>query len=244
MTTATRSAEAQGGPNARAILKKECGTGRQRDVLSRWLLVTARCYAFGITFLLREGSARRALAPPVKSFRSISDERRSERRERAILAPFAAARSRVRLSCRLSRCGLRCSLPRTGRQRGHGDPIAAPTDLGLLPADQWDRLDSAVDRGLSFLSREQQPDGSFPTWADGQPGVTSLCIMAFLARGHQPGKGPYGPQIERAIDYVLEMQDQRVGASWPTDGSAARSFASRTAKIARLPAITTMELPA
>ena len=119
------------------------------------------------------------------------------------------------------------------------------TDLGLLPADQWDRLDSAVDRGLSFLSREQQPDGSFPTWADGQPGVTSLCIMAFLARGHQPGKGPYGPQIERAIDYVLEMQDQRVGATaWPTDGSAARSFASRTAKIARLPAITTMELPA
>jgi hypothetical protein len=36
--------------------------------------------------------------------------------------------------------------------------------------------------------------------------------MAFLARGHQPGKGPYGPQIERAIDYVLDLQDPYVGA--------------------------------
>ena len=97
-------------------------------------------------------------------------------------------------------------------QKGGATEARHAADLELLPVDQWARLDRAVDRGLTFLSREQQPDGSFPTSADGQPGVTSLCIMAFLARGHQPGKGPYGPQIERAIDFVLDMQDQRVGA--------------------------------
>ena len=36
--------------------------------------------------------------------------------------------------------------------------------------------------------------------------------MAFLARGHQPGKGPYGARIERAIDYVLDMQHPVVGS--------------------------------
>jgi len=30
--------------------------------------------------------------------------------------------------------------------------------------------------------------------------------MAFLSRGHVPGEGPYGPQLSRAIDYVLASQ--------------------------------------
>jgi hypothetical protein len=124
-----------------------------------------------------------------------------------------------------------------GQEPSEGaDRTLRRADQALLPAGQWEQLDRSVDRGLSFLSRAQQSDGSFPTMADGQPGVTSLCIMAFLARGHQPGKGPYGRQIERAIDYVLDMQDQRVGAimadRWVgdeviriTDGRRNRSFA-------------------
>jgi hypothetical protein len=91
---------------------------------------------------------------------------------------------------------------------------AAPKDsadrAGLSPA-QWKRLERAVDRGLEFLSKSQEADGSFPTMAEGQPGVTSLCIMAFLARGHQPGKGRYGAQLERAIDFVLSMQNPSSG---------------------------------
>jgi hypothetical protein len=96
--------------------------------------------------------------------------------------------------------------PTAGSARGH-----AP-DRALLSPEQWNRLDRAVDQGLLFLSRQQESDGSFPTDPEGQPGVTSLCVMAFLSRGHQPGKGPYGAQIERAIDYVLEMQEPHVGA--------------------------------
>ncbi len=89
---------------------------------------------------------------------------------------------------------------------------ARTTDRKLLSPEQWSRLDRAVDRGLAFISKGQQPNGSFLTALEGQPGVTSLCIMALLARGHQPGKGPYGAQIDRAIDYVLDMQH-------PIDGS-------------------------
>ena len=71
-------------------------------------------------------------------------------------------------------------------------PRAVAPDRSVLSTEQWRKLDRAIDRGLAFIASQQRPDGSFPTSAEGQPGVTSLCVMAFLARGHQPGKGPYG----------------------------------------------------
>jgi len=112
----------------------------------------------------------------------------------------------------------------TARAAGGSERTANRT---LLQPEQWRRLDRAVDRGLDFLSRHQAGNGSFPTASDGQPGVTSLCVMAFLARGHQPGKGPYGPQLERAIDYVLRIQDPEVGSIFPEryfGGQPPRSF--------------------
>ncbi len=107
-------------------------------------------------------------------------------------------------------------LPRNSLADERDKPAASPrrartTDRKSLSPEQWKRLDRAVDRGLAFLSKGQQADGSFLTSFDGQPGVTSLCVMAMLARGHQPKKGPYGPQIDRAIDYVLDTQDPTTG---------------------------------
>jgi hypothetical protein len=85
-------------------------------------------------------------------------------------------------------------------------------DRPLLAPEEWKRLDHAVDRGVEFIAKSQEFDGSFPTSANGQPGVTSLCVMALLSRGHQPGKGPFGAPIERAIDFVLTQQDPKTGA--------------------------------
>jgi hypothetical protein len=98
-----------------------------------------------------------------------------------------------------------------------GSPAVAPLrktapDPALLSPAEWGRLDRAVNNALLYISRRQQPDGSFPTKDEGQPGVTSICVMAFLARGHQPGKGPYGSLIERAIDFTLDLQDPDVGS--------------------------------
>jgi hypothetical protein len=90
----------------------------------------------------------------------------------------------------------------------------------LKPAD-WTRLDGAVDRGLEFLALRQRSDGSFETHELGQPGVTGLCVLAFLARGHVPHEGRYGEQIDRAIEYVVKTQqpngllfDRPVEAQW------------------------------
>ena len=110
-------------------------------------------------------------------------------------------------------------------------PVAASSAVkdktsaaSVLTQAQWKRLDRAVDRALVFLSRSQEADGSFPTIRSAQPGVTSLCVMAFLARGHQPGKGPYGPRIERAIDYALDLQDRLNGAIMADQSSGTGGF--------------------
>src|SRR2546423_15720322 len=70
---------------------------------------------------------------------------------------------------------------------------AAPTSLmAALPPATWQQVEKSVDRGLAWIASQQAADGSFLTLPQGQPAVTSFCVMAFLSRGHQPGVGPYG----------------------------------------------------
>src|SRR5262245_22385855 len=80
-------------------------------------------------------------------------------------------------------------------------PQVAPVDdsaANVLTTAEWERVDGAVKRALAWLASQQQPDGSFPTLDMGQPGVTCLATMAFMAHGHVPGKGPYGIRLEKA----------------------------------------------
>jgi hypothetical protein len=76
----------------------------------------------------------------------------------------------------------------------------------VLAPDEWRRVDAAVERGFTWIAAQQQPDGSFPTLTTGQPGVTCLCILAFMAHGHLPGSGPYGARLERATAYAISCQ--------------------------------------
>jgi hypothetical protein len=78
----------------------------------------------------------------------------------------------------------------------------------VLPSEEWQRLDDAVDRALAWLATRQNPDGSFPTLTQGQPGVTSLCLLAFMANGHLPGAGPYGSRLEKATEFIMSCQKE------------------------------------
>jgi hypothetical protein len=82
------------------------------------------------------------------------------------------------------------------------------TPSNVLSPTEWRRVGDAVDRALVFLASEQQPDGSFPTLSHGQPGVTSLCVLAFMAHGHLPGEGTHGPRLEMAADYIMSCQKE------------------------------------
>lgn len=92
----------------------------------------------------------------------------------------------------------------------------------VLTDDQWRAVDRSVSKGLSWLAGQQQPDGSFPTGPDvGQPGVTSLCVLAFAAHGQLPGEGPHGQKLEKAVQYIAASQKRngllaRVASNSPT----------------------------
>jgi hypothetical protein len=65
-------------------------------------------------------------------------------------------------------------------------------------------FDEAIDRGLVFLRQKQEPNGSWENHA----GVTSLGVMAFLAKGFGPGLKPHGETVNRGIDYILGLPNK------------------------------------
>jgi prenyltransferase beta subunit len=88
---------------------------------------------------------------------------------------------------------------------------AAADQASPALAKYQEALDTSLDRALAFLAKDQQSNGS---WArDGGrgnqrnvTGITSLALMAFLAKGHTPGIGPYGETLNKGIDFILESQ--------------------------------------
>ncbi len=81
-----------------------------------------------------------------------------------------------------------------------------PAPHDILTAAQWEQVNQSIDRALDWLVSQQNPDGSFPTRQIGQPGVTGLCVMAFLAQGHLPSEGEYGESLQNAMDYIVSCQ--------------------------------------
>ncbi len=111
-------------------------------------------------------------------------------------------------------------------------PSVTPSkDLaGALPPEKWRQVENSVDRALAWLVAQQADDGSFPTMSAAQPAVTSFCVLAFLSRGHQPGPGPYGRSLERAIDFVLSCQKEDGLICYDTPGPSWQfEMASHTA---------------
>lgn len=66
--------------------------------------------------------------------------------------------------------------------------------------------EAAVQKALSWLAKNQRPDGSWHTRNYYNNGaVTALACLAFLASGSTPGRGKYGRTITRALGYLLSL---------------------------------------
>lgn len=95
-------------------------------------------------------------------------------------------------------------------------------------------LEQSIDKGLEWLAKQQQPDGSWrseepvdPQTKPAQPrlgpnGSTALAMLAFFAQGYGPGtKTPTEKLMTRAQDYLINSvkQPKPQTASWvETDG--------------------------
>jgi len=67
---------------------------------------------------------------------------------------------------------------------------------------------SAIEVGLGYLVKMQQPDGSFPAKWDSKAypaAMTSLSGLALLASGSTPAEGQYAESIKKAMVYLLEV---------------------------------------
>ena len=53
----------------------------------------------------------------------------------------------------------------------------------------------------------------FPRRNYGQPGVTSLCVMAFVAQGYMPGEGPYGDQLDQSTQVSSSIASEKTVCS-------------------------------
>jgi hypothetical protein len=74
---------------------------------------------------------------------------------------------------------------------------------GMINAD----AQKAIDQGLAYLVRNQHDDGSFGTvHHKGNVAITSLGALALMAGGHQPGRGPHGRSVQRALQFVLDQE--------------------------------------
>jgi len=105
-------------------------------------------------------------------------------------------------------------------------PAAAATLAAILlsmPSTAWAQLPEErfgevvprdiremYNRGLQYLAAKQSPNGDWPSHQQG-PGVTGLCLMAFLASGEDPNFGLYSSHVRKALRSIIKSQDQVSG---------------------------------
>lgn len=110
---------------------------------------------------------------------------------RAFLARGMATLGGAWLGCR--------GLPSALGAGDEADPEKSAVEL-ITPAAQ-----KAIDLGLDFLARQQHDDGSFGSGGYSRNvAVCGLAGMAFMSSGSTPGRGPYGGQVSRCIDFILD----------------------------------------
>lgn len=110
--------------------------------------------------------------------------------------------------------------------------IGLPAGAQGLPRRQSDPVPSQVEtiykRGLEYLASSQNEQGCWDDSMGSEPGVVGLCIASFLAHGEDPNHGPYARQIGKALDYLIEQQNETngyIGSSMYNHGFATKALA-------------------
>jgi hypothetical protein len=88
-----------------------------------------------------------------------------------------------------------------------GDNLEVLPDGSAAKGMITPEAERAIEAGLAYLKNNKAPNGSWGTNAyRGNVAVTSLAALAFMAGGHQPGRGAYGSLVTEALRYVLAQK--------------------------------------
>ena len=80
-------------------------------------------------------------------------------------------------------------------------PAAAGT-LRVQVAELSPQAEAAIEKGLRFLVKDQNPDGS---WGKRYPSaITGLAMMAFMLKGYFPEKGQHSKTMDKALAWLLK----------------------------------------
>ncbi|BCX49731.1 squalene-hopene cyclase [Haloferula helveola] len=106
---------------------------------------------------------------------------------------------------------------------------ATAQDLRRRPDDPIPaQLETLYERGLSYLAKSQNDEGSWNDQMGSEPGVVGLCTIAFLAHGEDPNYGPYAKNIKKAVEFILSRQRESngyIGSSMYNHGFATLALA-------------------
>jgi hypothetical protein len=74
---------------------------------------------------------------------------------------------------------------------------------GARGEGEWEitaESEESLQRGLEWLVRNQGPEGN---WTSNDLGLVSMGGLAFMSAGHAPGRGQFGDEVQKSLDYVL-----------------------------------------
>ncbi len=102
--------------------------------------------------------------------------------------------------------GLPASAQQTSEPQKNGARSGpTPKSAGARNVELLAPARPTIEKGLKFLESRQQEDGSFAAGGYGRnAAVVALAGMAWLANGSTPGRGPYGAEVKRVTDYLLD----------------------------------------
>jgi hypothetical protein len=75
-------------------------------------------------------------------------------------------------------------------------PAAAQFDGEITPQSE-----EALELGLAWLAKNQGPEGN---WGCNDLGLVSMGALAFMSAGHAPGRGQYGRELDKALEFVIK----------------------------------------
>jgi hypothetical protein len=108
----------------------------------------------------------------------------------------------------LAMCSLVVGIVASAATGNHAAQSPAPGVLGDGRApDPLERTMRATDRAMEYIASRQQPDGS---WQKNHA-INGLALLAFMGKGHVPGRGPYRDVLERGKAYILATTDRKSG---------------------------------